>query len=223
VFHPFNSPRSRNGYKGVKRKWEKAWQTVGRFLCEFAVLESNINEVFLRLYNLEQCSAFITLVMTGRLSFQEKLELINLAFRYVDRKKREDGVHNVSMHNAWKQLQTRVHDLQNIRNVIAHASFDPAFDEPDPQENGIDFDYVSTKGELRLAGREKKADENIIDMRITYAQFDEYEQQIKELCDALLKLLSLIDPISDFTQELTRSVAEIIAASDNVIPFPKRS
>jgi len=93
---------------------------------------------------------------------------------------------------------------------------------PDPQENGIDFDYVSLKGELRLLGREKKEDEPIADMRITYAQFDEYEQQIKELCDDLPKFLDSIEPISDFTHELTKSIAEIIAASDNVIPFPKR-
>jgi len=99
--------------KVPKRRWQKAWQTVGRFLSGFAALESYINEVFVRLYNLEQ-SAFISLVMIGRLSFQEKLELINLGLRYVDRKKREEGVTNVWMHNAWKKLQTKVHDLQNI-------------------------------------------------------------------------------------------------------------
>jgi hypothetical protein len=45
-----------------KRKWEKAWQTVGRFLSGFAALEGFINDVFVELYNLEQSSAFMTLV-----------------------------------------------------------------------------------------------------------------------------------------------------------------
>src|SRR4029077_6588064 len=44
-----------------KRKWEKAWQTVGRFLSGFAALEGLINDVFVELYNLEQSSAFMTL------------------------------------------------------------------------------------------------------------------------------------------------------------------
>jgi len=200
--------------KVSKRRREKAWQTVGKFLCGFATLESYINEVFVRLYNLEQ-SAFISLVMIGRLTFQEKLELINLGLKYSDRKNREDGVQDVWMH------QQVVHDLQNVRNVVAHASFDPAIYVPDPQENGIDFDYVSPKGEVRLAGRERNEDE-LSDMRITYAQFDQYEQRIKELCDALLKVLESIEPISDFPQELTKNIAEIIASSDNVIPFPKK-
>ena len=103
--------------KVSKRRWEKAWQTVGRFLRGFATVESYINEIFVQLYNLDQ-SAFIALVMIGRLSFQEKLELIGLGLKYADRKERQEGEHNIGVHKGWKKLQNEVHDLQNIRKMI---------------------------------------------------------------------------------------------------------
>jgi hypothetical protein len=62
------------------------------------------------------------------------------------------------------------------------------------------------------------------DMLITYAEFDEYHAQMGELYDAKWKLLEAIKPISDLPEQLSESIiAELIAASGNVISFPQRA
>jgi hypothetical protein len=145
----------KNTAKERERQWKKAYETVGSFLWDFANLEAHINEVFVKLYNFEQFS-FISAIMIGFLDLRKKLELIELGLKH-------QGV-------DWTKLRKGMHRLHDIRNVLAHASYEPVdygymtddarFQSPYLLEDGIHFDYVWRTGEMLLPWRKKRRKRN---------------------------------------------------------------
>jgi hypothetical protein len=99
---------------------EKAWRYVGRFMWTFACVEAAIDNIFEIMFNLNSVSF---LLLQGNIDLRKKASLLNLGFKH----------HGIDHVNTLK----RVHELTNVRNVIAHSSFDPTLDN-----KGIVFSYV---------------------------------------------------------------------------------
>jgi hypothetical protein len=179
---------------------EHVWRYVGRFMWTFAIVESYVDEIFVQLFNL---NASATLMILNKLIISKKLELIELALKH-------QGIDH-------GRTLKRVRDLSNIRNAIAHSAFGP-------DKDGVDFDYVNQSGKLLLPGRPKPTDKDPLwDTLISYAQFDEYDSQARELWDALGKIGGSFTAVSDdISSDFATDIQEAISAPDNVIPFPVR-
>ena len=182
---------------------ERAWRYIGRFLCGFSFVESAVNELFSKLFNL---GAGASLLCVGSLDLRRKLKLIEVGLE-------DQGA------DHHKDVLEQVHRLADIRNVIAHSPFGPV---EEPGEEGIDFNYVNSSGDVKLPHR-KKRDFYYYDMRITYAEFDSYDATAYKLFVDLQKIQESLTPICDVKGDLARDIAEIIASSDNVIVFPKKT
>jgi hypothetical protein len=186
---------------------EEAWKYAGRFLWRFGGLESVINEIFGELFNLNSTAA--GLLFAPLLDQRKKLKLIEAGLK-------EQGTDQ-------SDLFKRVHKLHDIRNVIAHASFDPV-------QDGISFDYVGHSGDTRLPNSTAPKDMKKWQLKdfqgwgiITYSEFDAYDAEVRTLTDSLLEICSSIAPITDFSANLASAIEEAISSSDNVVRFPKRS
>jgi hypothetical protein len=200
-----------------ERRFDKACQVVGKFMWGFATLERDITEMFVKLYDIEKTSGMFTLILMGSIDLRKKLDLISLGLKHQEEQAIKDNKakDQTKKREIWKEIYKRVHELHNIRNIIAHSPFDPA--EFSREDDGVDFDYISPTGDSQVPNSIW-----YLDMRITYSKFDEYDALVNALCQALQTLHDSIEPISDITRELGADIAEIIAASENVIPFPTR-
>ena len=126
----------------------------------FACVEGNINEVFLQLFNLEK----FALIFLGNVDLRKKLKLIDLGLKY-------QGVDADT-------VLSRVHELHDIRNAIAHSWFELF-------EDVITFDHV---GRVRLPKKAKarsKGEFSPFDSEITYSQFDGYDEEMTKLATEL--------------------------------------
>jgi hypothetical protein len=187
--------------ESIEKAWayvEKAWAYVGRFLWLFALVETVVNEIFVKLFDLKGAS--LIFLGQGTIDFRKKLDLIKVV---------------LSLRGENPDLFGKLHHLIMVRNVIAHCAFD--YDE---REGGIDFDYVDKKGKLILpkeirGGRE---DEDTI---ISFEQLDLYDEQLAQVWDELQKLLHDIRPITHLAPEVQAKLEKVIEQSDNVYRFPR--
>ena len=95
------------------------------FMWQFSVIESHVDAIFSELFNL---SATASLLFHNNVDLRKKIMFIDLGFKH-------QGMDQ-------SKILKRVHELASIRNVIAHSCFDLG-------EDGIDFDYVNQRGELK--------------------------------------------------------------------------
>jgi hypothetical protein len=182
---------------------ERAWRYVGRFMWGFAIVESDVNEIFVELFNLNAGAA---LMFIPNLDLRKKLKLISVGLKDQDVPQIDD---------IDKTLKG-VHKLADIRNIIAHFSFGPQIGG-----EGIFSDYVRQDAEVRFPDVIKiHAEES--DTTIPHSLFDYYDAVARKLSDALRSMQGSFTPIADVSQELARDIAEIVAASDNIILFPER-
>jgi hypothetical protein len=173
---------------------EKCWTYIGRFLWQFGIIESYVSEIFLLLYDLENVSwPFIGLIDT-----RKKLQLIHAGLLEQGRKDH-------------KRVLDDVHELHNLRNVIAHSCF---FES----DEGINVDHITNQGQRWM---QKKGEE---DNYLSFAELDRIYKDSLDLVASLLDLHESISPISSPSREFSARVEEIIDASPNVIRYhpPKK-
>jgi len=121
----------------TQRDHEKAWRYVGRFMWSFANIEGYVDGIFQTMFNLNAVSY---LLLQSNLDFRKKLALIQLVFKH------QQIDHGKTL--------SKVHELHNIRNAIAHSSFEPvgSFKGIDGvrYKAGIEFSYVERSGEVQV-------------------------------------------------------------------------
>ncbi len=185
---------------------EKAWRYVGRFMWAFAGVESCLDSIFQIMFNLEGLSFFLVLT---NVDMRKKVKLIGLGFK-------SQGIdHNKTL--------KKVHELANLRNVIAHSFFDPSM-----EGDGIVFSYFDSSkvkseeeqdAELFNASNIKTEEEEEADLTfrfISYVKLDEYYSQATKLSEVLSGIHC--EPVNPGLK-IIRDISEIIASADNVIPF----
>jgi hypothetical protein len=108
--------------KGTGSKSKKPWEYIGEFIWWFGAIESHINEIFVKLFDLER-AAFMFM---GLIDTRRKLQLIKIGFE-------EQGT------KAHSALIRDLHELVGLRNVLAHSQFFEA-------EGGISIDHITHQG-----------------------------------------------------------------------------
>src|ERR1700738_227557 len=127
-----------------------------------------------------------------------------------------------------------IHHLHDVRNALAHG-------KKVKFEAGITFDYIDLSGNFptdkqkrrkdkrqkqqgKNTGAKEQGDILLWDeiSTITYSELHQYENEMAEIAQTLSSIeitpLSLGRP----TAGLARNIAEIVASSDNIIPFRKK-
>jgi len=117
------------------REYEKCWTYIGRFLWQFGIIESFVNEIFVELYDLEN----VAFPFVGLIDTRKKLTLIDEGL------KEKGSVDH-------KRLIERVHDLHNLRNVLAHSNFFEA-------SEGMHVDHINHQGKRWGGLGDKKREE----------------------------------------------------------------
>ena len=180
---------------------DPSWTYVGRFMYGFGLLETDINIVFQKMFDLTGLAA---LMLEANVDLRKKIDLIMLGLKH-------QGL------DQYSKTLAGVHELANIRNVVAHSLFDE-----EPALKGIVFHgYTQKSGEKRLPHKPScpdKFDENLL---VTYAEFDAYNDKVEILSSELRSLEEIIKPINELTS-LRAEVAEIISSPSNIVLFPKR-
>ena len=179
-----------------RSKEKKPWEYVGEFIWNFGTIESYINEIFLRLFDLER----VRFIFIGLIDTRKKIALIKEGFK-------EQGT--LAAHDA---LLKAIHDMSTFRNVIAHSSFHIA-------QGGIDLDHVSHQG--AYGWRKRKQDESP-DTYIAFEEFERFFEEQREIIEQLTKLYETTTPISSFSREFVVAIDKIIDSSPNVTRFGAR-
>jgi hypothetical protein len=172
--------------KGKKPKGKKPWEYIGEFVWNFGTMENYINEIFLTLFDLER----VSFMFIGLIDTRKKVKLIEVGL-----KTKGDETHNL--------LLRQMHELADLRNVIAHSCFHPA-------QDGISIDHISHHG----AKRE--------DDYISYEEFERLFKRQNGIIEQLADLYNTTTPISSFSREFAAAIDEIIDASPNVIRYSPR-
>jgi hypothetical protein len=178
----------------VQEDAKKAWAYVGRFLWGFAVVESVINEIFIKLFNLKGAS--LIFLGSPSLDLRKKLELIRIV---------------LDLRGEKTDIFGRMHSLLTIRNVVAHRAFGLDGD-------GIDFDYVDNRGKLVLPEKIRSTTGETI---ISFGKLDSYDSQLAQLFDSFDKLLASTEPVTDLAPDVQAEIERVIDQSDNVLRFPR--
>jgi hypothetical protein len=167
----------------------------------FGRIESAVNNIFGELFGL---NAVVALMINANLDLRKKLDLIAVGLKHK----------GLEHHN---EILRRVHKLADIRNAIVHSEFyeEPAYD-------GVEFDYVTKHGELRLPHiKPRHSGYNTL---ITYSDFVSFDEEAAKLVEYVLSNLEgSLTPITEFSDSLKSEIADIISSADKVIPFPRRS
>lgn len=188
----------------------KAWTYVGRFMANFALIESTANEIFGQMLGLNDFGgeaasgkALAHLVLISNVDLRKKLLVSALVLKHLE----------IDSNQTIKQ----VHTWHDLRNKIVHSSFCnevyPKNPDSEPGSDdyvlveGVSFDYVSSKGAVD-------------DMFIGYEEFDEFASQMSTLWEELESLLGQASLVTVPEQKLKEAIEEAIAASENVIRFP---
>ena len=201
------------GFFGEDKVLKKAWMYVGRFMHGFAILEMQVNEIF---DNLLQLTRFVgaefnpevAVMILSQLDTRKKLKLIELGLRYQGQYQGKP-----------KRLLSRLHELHDQRNAIAHSLFSAS-------EEGISFERIDPNrplGSPKREGRAEETDEDLDELR-SYSELDKLHVEMAELLDDLrhVSIKPIIDADID-RRQLARDIEEIIQSSDNVIRFARRS
>lgn len=106
-----------------QEEFGQTWWHIGRFFYSFAILESEANELFEKLFNLG-ASAFILIV--PQLELSKKVELITLALK-------RQGIEA-------RGLAKAVNAIVEVRNIVAHTSFGPAKQSDNAFESNRDYE-----------------------------------------------------------------------------------
>jgi len=176
----------------------KAYYYVGRFISDFASIEQRVNELFLAFVG---DSGFVVgVLLTHSFDLRKKLEMTQIML-----KRRGFDV---------SKLFKRLHELHDLRNVIAHWLFMQCGD-------GLECDYIGRYGSTIFP---KKAAASEADRSITFAEFDLYHAAAMELIPKLDEMLNSeeIFPIEPSDFETWRKIQEAIGSSDNVVEFPEK-
>jgi len=178
---------------------DKAWRLygyVGRFVTDFASIENTVNQLFC---DLIQGPA--GLLLTHSLDLRKKVELLQVILK-------ERGFDESKMFK-------RLHQLHNLRNVIAHYPFEQAGDDR------LEFDYINKHYGTAFS---KSPATSEPDRSITFAEFDLYHAFATELHNKLHDLLYSEDlfPVKPSDLETWRTMEEAISSSDNVVRFPEK-
>ena len=169
---------------------------IGEFVYNFGAIESWINEIFLELFDLER----LRFMFIGLIDFRKKITLVREGF-----KEKGDLAHD--------DLLQQVHDMANLRNVIAHSCFHDA-------EGGISVDHVTHQG--IYGWKKKKRGADIADTYISFDEFDRYFEQQEKMIEQLWQLYENTTPIPSFSREFAMAIDEIIDSSPNVVRYAPR-
>lgn len=179
-----------NEKKGRKKpNGKNPWEYIGAFIWHFGTIENYINEIFLALFDLER----VSFMFIGLIDTRKKLKLIEIGFI-----EKGDETH--------KALLGQLHQMADLRNVIAHSCFFLA-------QDGINIDHITHHGT-----RWSKDGDNYI----SYKEFERLFDDQKKLIERLGNLYETTTPISSFSKEFVADIEEIIASSPNVIRYSPR-
>src|SRR6266700_266780 len=180
--------------RNEKNEHTKAWAYVGRFLWGFAIVEQAVDRIFADLFDM---GPIAYLLCMGNLDFRRKLEFVKVGLKH----------QGIKPDKAFDQI----HKLHNVRNVIAHRVFGTEHD-------GIEFDYVDKSG--KLAHSELETSKGFLNVSISFAQFDSYDEQLARLEEQLEKMFDSFAAIAEIDADLAQNLDNVIEGSENVIRFP---
>jgi hypothetical protein len=173
----------------------KVWSYVGRFITGFSMVEYQVNQLCDKLLGRSYAAAFLTYT----LDLRKKVELISVVLRSKDLDE--------------SKMLKRVHELHDIRNIIAHWPF-----SEDSVNAGLWTDFMDRYGHLGFKKPRAGEKDNLIE----YSELDSYDADAKELYDKLDNLINLVEPIDDLSDDLLLSIEAAISSSENVLRFPSK-
>jgi hypothetical protein len=180
----------------------KAWSYVGRFIWGFAMIENQVNQLFLELIGGGGWAN-----QTGGVGLNAGLWLTHT----LDLRKKLDVIERIYESRGIDESKTfkRVHELHNLRNPIVHFPWEEDLDAR------LSCDYIDKHGHCGFSKPGKSEGQSI-----TYSEFDSYDRVASEIYDKLYKLWESAIPITE--DELRYNIEVAISSSDNVLRFPSK-
>jgi hypothetical protein len=196
------------------QEYNTVWWHVGRFLYEFALLETSINEAFEVLFNM-RCNATLYNLLVPRLGFMDKVELI------------KEGLKRKGMNI--KGLQGDICKFAEVRNIVAHSAFGA---DDRAGDRGISFDYLSRGGNAYFSDRVRKlVGEDVKDSSRSYgAEWDAMREidrenrkkggnEAKDSCITLEDSFISYDAFSDLDRSMKHLRTSVSALAGACAPL----
>jgi hypothetical protein len=174
----------------------KTWRYVGRFMSHFAAVEGGVDRALLELFDLKPTLFFL---LTGDLDLRKKLTFVEVAME-------RQGIRG-------SKVVKKIHELHDIRNLLAHNQFFPS-------DDGIQFEYVR-RGKFGHPKFEAKVT-TFLGNFISYSQLNSYSKDMSHIEDELIRIGASLTPITGENEDFARDVEKIIEASSNIRQFPRR-
>jgi hypothetical protein len=183
----------------ISEEEEKAWRYVGRFLSGFAAIEGAVDRALCELFDLKPTLFFL---LASNLDLRKKLSFIKVAMEH----QKIDG----------DKVLKLIHQLHDIRNLLAHSQFAVAFFHSD---EGIEFEHVTKEGKFGHSKFEAK-ESTFLGNFIPYSQLDAYMEEMSHIEDELIRIGASLSPLGSEHEDFARKVQKAIEASENIVRFP---
>jgi hypothetical protein len=191
----YGQPKTKAAISHLKKE-NKVWCYVGRFITGFAMLEYQVNQLCEKLLD-----SAAGLLLTYTLDLRKKLDLIEVILE-------SKGIDE-------KKTFKRLHELHDLRNILAHWPFSEELGEI-----GLLCDYIDKRGEITFRKPRASTKDNLIE----YSELDSYDRDAAEIHEKLEHILSLVTPIEEggLNDELRQRIEDAISSSDNIVRFPEK-
>lgn len=179
-----------NNDKWNSAELDKCWRCIGRFLWQFGIIESWVNEVFVALFDVEP----VAFMFIGEIDTRKTLDLIKAELA-----EKGDIAHN--------KIIGSVHEFHTRRNVIVHSCFHLA-------EDGIDFDHITREGKRWTTSEGDDREDFVGNNHIAYAEFGQL------VYGRGPDYRNSDSAISSPSRELQARIEKIINRSPNIVRYP---